>query len=264
MNAISWRCRALTGQVLGDEWSLRVHRSAPPHRSGPWGGRGVRAHVASCDSRYRDSLSRSSHSVFGADRVYYSVVPKLWTHTIDEHRNQVRAAILTTTAELIDEQGPLSVTMSAIAERTGIGRGTLYKYFPDVEAILIAWHEQQIAGHLGQLSQLARQPGSARDRVGAVLHAYALIAYDTRGHDGDLTALLHRGHHLAQPQHALHQLIRDLLDEAARAGEIRDDIPPDELTTYCLHALNAAASADSNAAVQRLVALTRSSIQTAR
>src|SRR5690348_17355878 len=60
-------------------------------------------------------------------------------------------SILDTTAELAAEHGLLSVTMSQIAERTGIGRATLYKYFPDVQAILHAWHERQIAAHLAQL-----------------------------------------------------------------------------------------------------------------
>jgi AcrR family transcriptional regulator len=191
-------------------------------------------------------------------------VPKLWTDTIGEHRAQVRAAILNATAELIGEQGLLAVTMSAIAEHTGIGRATLYKYFPDVETILLAWLERQIAGHLVQLAQIAQQPGSAHDRAEAVLEAYARIAYGTHGqHDGDLAAFLHRGH-LAHAQRALHQLIRDLLEEAAGAGEIRDDIPPDELATYCLHALNAAAAIDSDAAVQRLIALICASIQPGR
>ena len=35
-------------------------------------------------------------------------------------------------------------------------------------------------------------------------------------------------------------LIRDLLAEAAGAGELRDDVAPDELASYCLHALTAA------------------------
>jgi AcrR family transcriptional regulator len=192
-------------------------------------------------------------------------MPKLWTDTIEEHRQQVRTAILTTTAKLIDEQGLLSVTMSAIAERTGIGRATLYKYFPDVEAILLAWHQQQIGGHLEDLTHLAHEPGSPSDHLTAVLEAYAQMAHQTHGrHDSDLAAFLHRGHHLAHGQRALHQLVRDLLDEAARAGQVRTDIPPDELATYCLHALNAAASADSGAAVQRLVALTRASLQPPR
>lgn len=65
-------------------------------------------------------------------------MPKLWNETIEAHRHTVREAILNTTAELVTEHGLLSVTMSQIAEKTGIGRATLYKYFPDVEAILHA------------------------------------------------------------------------------------------------------------------------------
>ncbi len=42
--------------------------------------------------------------------------------------------------------------MSQIAEQTGIGRVTLYRYFPDVEAILKAWHDKQIAEHLAMLA----------------------------------------------------------------------------------------------------------------
>jgi AcrR family transcriptional regulator len=81
-------------------------------------------------------------------RAYTFLVPKLWNETIEEHRREVRGAILDATVALVAEHGLLSVTMSQIAEETGIGRATLYKYFPDVEAILLAWHEHQINGHL--------------------------------------------------------------------------------------------------------------------
>jgi AcrR family transcriptional regulator len=67
-------------------------------------------------------------------------VPKLWNETIEEHRRAVRDAVLKTTAALVTEQGLRGVTMSRIAEDSGIGRATLYKYFPDVESILAAWH----------------------------------------------------------------------------------------------------------------------------
>lgn len=48
-------------------------------------------------------------------------------------------------------------------------------------------------------------------------------------------------------------MIRDLLREAARAGDVRDDVAPDELATYCLHALDAARTLPSRVAVRRLV-----------
>jgi AcrR family transcriptional regulator len=103
------------------------------------------------------------------------VVPKLWNETIDAHRHAVRKAILDTTWALATEHGLTSVTMSQIAEKTGIGRATLYKYFPDVEAILLAWHERQVAAHLQQLADIRDDAGDAGQRLDAVLEAYAFI-----------------------------------------------------------------------------------------
>jgi len=72
----------------------------------------------------------------------------LWDDTIESHRRAVRDTTLDAAAALVAEHGLASVTMSEIAERTGIGRATLYRYFPDVEAILLAWHERQVSSHL--------------------------------------------------------------------------------------------------------------------
>ena len=47
-----------------------------------------------------------------------------------------------TAGRLAISHGLLSVTMSQVAEEAGIGRATLYKYFPDVESILAVWHER--------------------------------------------------------------------------------------------------------------------------
>jgi hypothetical protein len=50
--------------------------------------------------------------------------------------------------------------------------------------------------------------------------------------------------------------IKDLLIEVAETGDLRDDVAPDELASYCLHALTAASSLPSKAAVRRLVTVT--------
>jgi AcrR family transcriptional regulator len=184
-------------------------------------------------------------------------VPKLWNETIVAHRAEVRDAIIDTTAALVCENGLLSVTMSQIAEATGIGRATLYKYFPDVEAILHAWHERQIGGHLEYLSEIRDRAGDASQRLEAVLEAYAIISHESHGHhDTELAALLHRDEHVARAEQQLRNMIRALLVEAANTGEIRDDVAPDELATYCLHALTGASSLPSKAAVRRLVTVT--------
>jgi AcrR family transcriptional regulator len=191
------------------------------------------------------------------------MMPRLWNETIEAHRHAVRDALLSTTAALVAEHGLASVTMSQIAEETGIGRATLYKYFPDVEAILFAWHERQITAHLQQLTEIRDQAGDARQRLEAVLEAYALIAHQRQLHRAELGALLHRGGHAARARQQLSVFIRDLLTEGAESGDVRDDVAPDELASYCLHALAAASSLPSKSAVRRLVTVTLAGLRPA-
>jgi AcrR family transcriptional regulator len=181
-------------------------------------------------------------------------VPRLWDDTIEAHRRAVRDAVLQTTAALVAEHGLRAVTMSAVAQATGIGRATLYKYFPDVDAILVAWHEAQIAGHLQHLVEVREHAGkSPAERLEAVLQTYAVIAHQHE--NTELVALLHGSQHVVGARHQLHLFIRELVAEGVERGELRDDVAPDELASYCLHALTAASSLSSKAAVHRLVTL---------
>jgi AcrR family transcriptional regulator len=190
-------------------------------------------------------------------------MPKLWNETIEAHRREVRDAILEATVALVSKHGVRAVTMSQIADETGIGRATLYKYFPDVEAILVAWHERKIGSHLEHLAQLRNKAGTVTERLEAVLEAFALMQQEhPRG--TELAALLHGGEHVLRAQQHLRGFIRDLVAEGAKIGELRSDTAPDELAVYCLHALTAAASLPSKAAVRRLVSVTLAGLRGAR
>lgn len=193
--------------------------------------------------------------------MYAGLVPKLWSQTIEEHRRAVRDAALDTTAALVAEHGLASVTMSRIAAETGIGRATLYKYFPDVEAILGAWHARHVARHLEHLAAVRdHAAGSPAARLEAVLAAYAQITHQ-RPQGTEIASLVHRGEPMAQAEQQLLGLVSDLIANAAQAGELRGDAAPGELASYCLHALNAAAGLPSQAAVGRLVAVTMAGLR---
>jgi AcrR family transcriptional regulator len=193
---------------------------------------------------------------------YSGVMPRLWDETIEAHRRAVRDATLDTTAALVAQHGLASVTMSQIAEQTGIGRATLYKYFPDVEAILVAWHERLVTGHLAQLASVRDRPGRVGERLEAVLETYALILHEH--HRGELAALLHQGAHVARAHQHLSDFICDLLTEGAASGDVRDDVTSEELASYCLHAITAATSLSSKAAVRRLVSVILAGLQPPR
>jgi len=153
--------------------------------------------------------------------------------------------------------------MSQIAAETGIGRATLYKYFPDVEAILAAWHERQVARHLNQLAKVRDEGGSAGERLESVLTAYAIITHN-RPHGTELAAAVHRGEHLANAQQQLLGFLQDLIADAASTGEVRDDVPAKELAHYCVHALQAASDLPSEAAARRLVTVTCAGLRPSR
>jgi AcrR family transcriptional regulator len=193
---------------------------------------------------------------------YARVVPRLWNDTIDAHRAAVRDATLDATAALVAEHGLTAVTMSQIAKQTGIGRATLYKYFPDVDAILAAWHERQITAHLRELAEVRDRPGDARQRLEAVLTSYALNSH--AHHGGEVAAVMHRGEHVARAHQHLRDFIAQLIIEGTAAGQLRADVPPDELAGFCLHALTAAGDLPSKTSVRRLIEVTLDGLRPAQ
>jgi AcrR family transcriptional regulator len=202
-------------------------------------------------------VSLSNLSVVHQVVAYTGDVPKIWSNTIETHRRSVRDATVEATAALVAQHGLRGVTMSQIAERAGIGRATLYKYFPDVESILTAWHEREIDAHLVLLHEARDQAHDAGQRLEAVLEAYALLAHGSHGHhDAELAALLHRDERVVQAEAQLRKMVRALLADAVDSGDVREDVALDELVSYALHALAAAGSLRSKAAVNRLVSVT--------
>ncbi len=180
-------------------------------------------------------------------------MPKIWGQTIDAHHRAVHSAILKATAALAAKLGLASITMSRLAEETGIGRATLYKYFADIDAVLVAWHEQQVIAHLEQLVAARDGPGDVFARLEAVLLAYVHNAHDAHG--SALAALLHRGEHVSHARQHVRDFLGALLAEGLEAGVTRDDVAADELAAFCLHALAAAADLPSKAARRRLVSV---------
>ena len=98
------------------------------------------------------------------------------------------------------------------------------------------------------------------------MDAYAIICQESRGRhrDAELAALMHRDEQVVRAEQELRRMIRDLLTEAAETGEVRDDVDPDELVSYCLHALTAASRLPTKAAVRRLVAVTLAGVRPPR
>lgn len=189
-------------------------------------------------------------------------MPRLWNDTIETHKRAVHDAILDAVAALAAQHGLAAVRMSQLAEETGIGRATLYKYFPDMEAVLHAWHERQVRRHLDGIGRLAGEPGTPSVRLHRVLRAYAQIVH--QHHGGALAPMLHGGGHVMHAQRHLTAFLAAIIAQATAAGDMRDDVPPGELAAFCLSAVAGAAELPSEAAVDRLVAVTLSALRRPR
>ena len=155
-------------------------------------------------------------------------MPRLWTETIEGHRRAVRDATLDTTAALVAEHGRSAVTMSRIAEATGIGRATLYKYFADIDEILLAWHERQVAAHLRLLEEV-RDSTEPPMRLERVLTTYAHIRHAHHGIRSGRRSAPRRAHHPGTTP-AREFLAALIAEDAAIA--VRTDIPPKELAPF--------------------------------
>ena len=177
----------------------------------------------------------------------------MWSQSVEAHRAAVRDAVLDAVSALAAEQGLHEVTMSSLAGRAGIGRATLYKYFPDLGVVLLAWHGRQIQRHLQELAGLA-EGGDPGTRLRRVLEHYARRRREEHG--PEIGAVLHGSEHVAHAESHVEDLFANVLDEAAAVGAARSDMPPRDMARFALHALAAARDAPSQAAVDRLVELT--------
>jgi AcrR family transcriptional regulator len=80
-------------------------------------------------------------------------VAEQWADVLDEHRTRQRRQIMTVALELVAERGLAGVSMSALAQRAGISRATLYHYFPDLEQVLLAWVGEEVDSFVAELAR---------------------------------------------------------------------------------------------------------------
>lgn len=197
-------------------------------------------------------------AVLSHDKAYYRCVPKLWKDTVEEHRRDVRAAILDAAWSLARQRGVRGVTMGVVAEHAGISRATLYKYFGGVEEILVAGHAEHVQEHLATLRETHSHAGTPREGLERLIDHYADICFH-RGRDGnpDTNALVHSGDQHHRNTHEVERLFIDAVRAAQTASEVRTDMTAKLLATYCLHGSEGAGSLAHRSDVRRLAGLVK-------
>ncbi|MFG1945704.1 TetR/AcrR family transcriptional regulator [Nonomuraea sp. NPDC048826] len=88
-----------------------------------------------------------------------------WDDALDEHRSRYRERIIDAAIDLVAEQGAAKSSMSALAQRAGVGRATVYKYFPSIEHALLAHVEREVAACSHRLEAICAQSGDPLHRL---------------------------------------------------------------------------------------------------
>ena len=164
--------------------------------------------------------------------------------------SQNRTRILDAARELYTARG-LDVTMRAIARRAGLGVATLYRHFPDREALLVAAFEHELAdcGRLSEEALADSDPWRAlRGVVDHVVRAPTGNRAFVRAFRADSRNEVEMGEAGARAMGNITELVR----RAQESGDLRADFSPSDLAL--LVQASDSLSATSPAAARRLVA----------
>ena len=141
----------------------------------------------------------------------------------DAERNRLR--ILQAAREVFADRG-LDASLDQIADHAGVGVGTVYRRFPDKDALIDALFEERIdeVAAAGQHALSASDPWEGL--VGFLQEGNALSAYDR----GLRQVLRSRGAHKTErAREKVVPIATELVARAQRAGALRADLDPLDL-----------------------------------
>lgn len=146
----------------------------------------------------------------------------------DPRATRSRAAALAAAEQLLVEQGWSAVTHVAVAARSGVGRTTLYRHWPDAAELIRDVIARRIAGaHTTPTGDLRQDLVQELDGLRALLHEPVS--------ETGLRAVIERAGAdpvFAELKEALYrngsQVFRRVIDEAKARGELSPDLETDQ------------------------------------
>ncbi|MFJ6623271.1 TetR/AcrR family transcriptional regulator [Kitasatospora sp. NPDC091335] len=171
----------------------------------------------------------------------------------DARRN--RARVLSAADEALAEHG-LDVPLGEIARRAGLGAGTVYRHFPSKQALL----EAVFARHLDDLV-VSGERRTARSAPTEAFFGFLLDVIETSHRHTYLCEVVAAEESWPRPLLTasvlrFRQVLTALLHAAQRAGGVRADIGPDDVSALTAGCASTLAARRDRPAGRRLVQLT--------
>jgi AcrR family transcriptional regulator len=98
-----------------------------------------------------------------------------------EHKD-VPEAILDATGRLLERYGYKKMTIDDIAQEAGIGKGTIYSYFPSKQEIALSWTERANGILINELNVIADGDDSPEDKLRNILIRRIMFRFDNAQH----------------------------------------------------------------------------------
>lgn len=189
----------------------------------------------------RNTTSDSGHSVKASRD---SRAAGHWASAVEAHRVAQRDLVLDAALGLLRERGLAGLTMSALAERAGVSRATLYHYFPDVDHVLAAWVSREVERSVADVLAKANAIPDPLERLRWVI-GDQLARFASREHrvsvehlDSEAGSPVVRAA-VASGLEPLRQLLAWTLQEAAGRGQFALPASPDLAVDLLLGLLGA-------------------------
>ena len=177
-----------------------------------------------------------------------------WHTARRDHRAHQSESIAETALTILAEHGAPALTMAAVADAAGISRQTLYRYYPDIEAVL-AGIAELATSHDDQFEARVLEHAAPGEQLDALVRTVAQAG----GHDPQSTAALRAAlppearEILTRHQTRIVRLLERVLEEGMDSGVFRSELEP---SVDAPLVLGLAAAADPRT-TERAVALVR-------
>jgi len=148
--------------------------------------------------------------------------------------DRTAAAILDAAAHALSEHGQ-SANMADVAAAAGVSRATLYRYYPDREALLDALSSRALADAAARLADAGLDRAPVEEAIERIVRALTAV--------GDRYAVLLREQIEADPdevERLVAEPLRAVLARGLETGLFRQDLPADVLLELLGGALVAA------------------------
>jgi AcrR family transcriptional regulator len=133
-------------------------------------------------------------------------------------------------AKMVFSAGGAEASLETVAHTAGVGIGTLYRHFPTREALFEAVYRREVQQLADQAEQLLKQKLRPVEALRRWLHSNVKFVATKKGMAAALALAAYKNSELFSFSFdQLTRAVRGLLDHAIAAGEIRDDISPEDL-----------------------------------